>query len=161
MPQAYFLNAAAPQRHLQGGKGPLARGATPRAALGAGCTTRSGVRAWHRHFSDHTVVCSHQTQFDSRPRGEWIFVEVCFSPPRKTRGEWGAVAPEEPRAAAARCHLLGVQLGIKVARGVAPLARGRSPLEDVVAGGGSQEGDTIESVPLLSAPLVTFPAKGK
>ena len=69
MPQAYFLNAAA-----------LARGATPRAALGAGCTTRTWVMVRHRHFSDHTVVCSRPTQFDSRPRGEWLFVAVGIRP---------------------------------------------------------------------------------
>ena len=65
MPQAYFLNAAA-----------LARGATPPAALGAGCTTRTWVMVQIRHCDYHTVVRSRQTQFDSRPRGEWLFVEV-------------------------------------------------------------------------------------
>ena len=72
--------------------------------------------------------------FDFRPKGECFFVEVGFRP---TKGSGGAAAPEEPRAAAARSHVVEVQPGIKSARGVAPLARGRSPLEDVVAGGGS------------------------
>ena len=72
MPQAYFLNAAA-----------LARGATPRAALGVGCTARSGVRVLHRHCDYHTVVCSRLSQFDSCPRGEWLFAEV--------RGPQGAI----------------------------------------------------------------------
>ena len=67
MPQAYFLNAAA-----------LARGATPPADLGAGCTTRTWVMVQIRHCDDHTAVCSRLGQFDSRPRGEWFFVAVLY-----------------------------------------------------------------------------------
>ena len=67
------------KRLFKGAAGPLARGATPPSALGAGCTTRSGVMVLYRHCDDHTVVCSRQTQFDSRPRGEWLFVVECIT----------------------------------------------------------------------------------
>ena len=49
------------------------------------------------------------------------------------------------------------RIGLIYAGGI---PKGASPL-CVVAGGGSQEGDTIESVPLLSVLLPTFPTREK
>ena len=115
MPQAYFLNAAA-----------LARGATPRADLGAGFTTRSRVIVLHRHCDDHTAVCSRLGQFDSRPRGEWSFVEVGIRPLASLGGYRGN-APANPRAAAARCPSPWCATGPQVCAGGSPSGEGAEP----------------------------------
>ena len=115
-----------------------------------------------RHCDNHTVVCSRYGQFNSRPRGEWFFVAVCFSPPRKSFGERGAVAPEKPRAAAARCHVVGVQPGNKVARGVAPLARGPlAPLKSRFKEWGFEGGEGNRNPSPPSRPFGYFPGEGK
>ena len=121
------------KRLFKGAKGPLARGATPPADLRAGCTTRSGVMVQIRHCDNHTVVCSRPAQFDSRPKGEWFFVEVGIFP-IASLGEWGATPPRNPAPRRRGTMSLVCSQALKSARGVAPLARGRSPLEDVVAG---------------------------
>ena len=37
---------------------------------------QSHLRVRHCHCDDHTGVDSHPRQFDSRPKGEWLFVAV-------------------------------------------------------------------------------------
>ncbi len=68
------------------------------------------------------------------------------------------VTPTPPRAVAARSKVIEIE-PLPVLAGIIQ-KWGRRPLL-VVAGGVSKEGDTIESVPLFCAPLVTFPAGGK
>ena len=172
MPQAYFLNAAAPdpgllsprresnQRDAQEGdtfdcvpllritprtdifKGaspPRQRGYPP-AGLGAGCTTRSWVGVLYGRFDYHTVVCSRQTQFDSRPRGEWLFVEV-GSRPLQVWGN-GGLRPHTPpprRRGAVQCRWCATRP--QACWGVAPLARGPwAPLKSRFKEWGSRRG---------------------
>ena len=119
---------------LQGGPRPPRQRGYPPCCPGPGCTTRTRVMVQIRHCDDHTGVCSHLGRFHSRPRGEWLFVEVRIRPPRESWGGWGAVAPEEPRAAAARCNVIEVEQ----LSGLAGIIQkgGRRPLL-VGAGGGS------------------------
>ena len=53
-----------------------------------------------------------------------FFVAVCFSPLRKSQGEWGAVAPATPAPRRRGAMSLRCSQALKSARGVASLARG-------------------------------------
>ncbi len=173
------------KRLFKGATGPLARGATPQQAWK--CTASQGDRSAPPLARGATPqqawkCAASQGDRSAPPRRGGFRGLPPPIPPQPSEGAkniplqkatrpWGEnqIVYDENRLpcghrngeSAPLPRFLSCSQALKSARGVAPLARGRSPLEDVVAGGVSKEGDTIESVPLFCAPLVTFPARGK